>query len=139
MLHHPRILYCAFPTNKHICLHNHNAPMKIRSLTLYITTIYSSKPNQVSPVVLILSFRAKGYSLESPVAYSCHASLVSFSWEQQHDHFLIFNDLDILKITDQLFYGMYLWNFSSQNSGRELSPNILRGMFYEQINFFQYS
>lgn len=108
--------------------------MEIRSLIFYID--YQQIP--IKFVVLILYFRTKRYISKPPVAYSCHDFLVSFSWEQQHNLFLVFNDLDIMKILDQFFYGLCLWAFSILGSRREFSYNILKHLLYEKINFSQY-
>lgn len=108
--------------------------MEIRSLTFYID--YQQIP--IKFVVLILYFRTKRYISKPPVVYSCHDFLVSFSWEQQHNLFLVFNDLDIMKILDQFFYGLCLWAFSILGSRREFSYNILKHLLYEKINFSQY-
>ena len=121
-----------FSVSKDFGLKNHNTALEIRSLTLYIE--YHQIP--IKFVVLILHFETKRYSSKSPVVYGCHDFLVSFSSEWQHNLFLVFNDLDIMKIIDHFFYGLYLWAFSILGSRRELSSNILKHLLYEKIKTY---
>lgn len=63
--------------NKEILLQNHTTSKQIMKLILI--HYYSPQPMQVLLIVLIMSFIAKGSSLESNIAFSCPVSLVCFN------------------------------------------------------------
>lgn len=63
---------------------------------------YNPQPMQVLLIVLIMSFIAKGSSLESNVAFSCPVALVCFSLEQFLSLSLSFVTLTLCKIIGQV-------------------------------------
>lgn len=60
------------------------------------------RPMQVLLIALIMSFIARGSSLESNVAFSCPVSLVCFNLEQFLSLSLGFMTLTLCKITGQV-------------------------------------